>query len=252
MMFPAFPMTRDQIREVDPETPENAGRAFVPFSHGDVIKTVLDGFKKDNLKPLARRYALSGDKNELSVSMDFDPSIRIKDYLDDYHMSFGFVTSNNRNRSLTFYCGISAGSYDKVTEKHGMAFSVIHSKKHTSGTDLQLIVLDAVEAWYEQCKLVIEQVDEFKRSLLKQKTIDHLLMESCRGPRHHAFKWSKLGLVDEQHRTDVKEIKARTAWSLFVAFAKINRENIPFRQMDIAVRFRQLLTLTEADKTQKI
>lgn len=243
MMYPAVKTTRKQIKKVELAVPEQAGERWKGTQHEDLVAAIRSEANRLAL-PITKntRYALNEDQSEVTACFDIDLSAKYT--VNGYFFSLGVISGNNRRRAMTFFYGLGS-----VTETHGMCFGELKTRKHTTGTNIKDEVQGVFEEWMELIKYIKEAVDCMKANPLTTKQLDHILMETCRGAYKDRFKWSKLGLVDTLHRKHNVEIKKRSSWTLFEAFAKVVTECSANKQMDQLNKFRQLLPMADyADK----
>lgn len=225
-------VTFDQIYNLKMKKPPGVSSRWKGIRHITFLNMLLDEMKKQGLTVVAKRFALSKDKYDLTGSFD----VRVFGHIPpkDHIFSLGIITSNGRHVRNR----IAVGTTIRETES-GFVTGLITLGKRTQNYEPETAIEEAVSTYKERINKIQTAIANLEDTELTEKQVDRIIMRASRCTPHRARPaWEKLGVTLKDYNAG----EDKTAWGLMLAFSVVAKKSIVFRQIPQLIRFRQILT----------
>ena len=225
--------TENELQQVKLIRPENAGARWRGIRHGELLDHFHDQADDRGWKMSDMQCSLSEDKYDLVGA--FNLSIANLPVPEGRSLSMGFMTSNNRKKTLRLFVGARIQICN-----NGMATGeVVMNKKHTTGADWKTLMTASFDAYYHGAKHVESTVVELQQTELTPEKSESILMHAG---RDGIVGWPTIGKIDTEYRNPTyAEHSEKTGWGMMNAFTHIIKSVTPARQLIAMNEFRQLL-----------
>lgn len=231
----AYPVGREQLREMTIVQPKNAGRIWKGIQHGELVDAIANRLESNGIEVAGEQWYVAGQNRErMSGSM----SLRIPDLEAPAGMEFslGLHHGNDMAHALKFAVGLRVF----VCSNGVVAGDFIVKRRHTNHFDLERVVNNGLDRYLEEIKEVRNTVDRMKeRTYYTNHIPDEVLMDAG---RNGLMPWSRIGQVDEEYRHPTfAETADHSAWGLYNAFTYVVQKCPPGHQIDAMSKFRELV-----------
>lgn len=231
-------VTLEELANIDPVRPKNAGSRWRPIHHHDLALAVRDEVVGRGWDVVEEKYTTARDGADMAGALGIRP--KGGDGLallpPGMTLGLGFIHSNARRRALTLTVGSTV-----TCCTNGMCTGTLLLRRPHDGTvSLYDEVEQALDRYAEASHQITATVRGLQEAELSPAQASLALMEA--GHRK-LVGWAAIGRVHSEYRNPTfAEHGTGTSWALLNAFTYAARRNIhPVRQMETYNQFRELL-----------
>ena len=225
----------EQLREIEPVTPEGAGRRWQPIPHGELVDTIKDEVLTRGWRVREELFSTARDGADMAGALLIE-GVRGVPEVPGLTLALGFIHSNARRKALQLTVGASVACCT-----NGICTgTILLNRVHDRTVDLPTEVEAAVDRYVAGAKVIPAVVRELRERPITTAEASEVLMEAG---RRRLVGWAAIGRVDREYRRPTFAEHGRdTSWALLNAFTYAARPNIAAtRQMATYDEFRRLL-----------
>ena len=225
--------TMADLKNVKMERPQGAGKFWKGIQHTELLDTMQTAFDKRGWAYDEPKFTLQNDGARMAGA--FDLNIPELPAMDDQSYSLGFLTANDRSRSLR----MSVGTTVFVCNNGMLTGDIVMQKRHTLHVSLVDEVDAALTAYSEKAAEIPKFVESLKETAIGQEGADHLLMEAG---RNYVIGWKTLGEVSKEFQNPTFTDNAgESLWALYNAFTYNIKSAKADRQFLLMTLFKNML-----------
>lgn len=227
--------TIEDLRLIEPITPENAGRRWKAIQHGELVDTIKDEVLTRGWKIDKELYTTAREGVDMAGALLLNKVNGIPE-MPDMSLALGFINSNSARKALTLTVGASV-----TCCTNGLCTgSIILNRVHDHTVNLMDEVDSAINRYAAAAANIPAAVAALRERELSPEEACAVLMEAG---RRELVGWAAIGRVDKEYRNPTfGDHGKNTSWALYNAFTYAARKNInPINQMATYNTFRALL-----------
>ena len=231
-------ITLEDLRKINPVTPDAAGSRWKPIKHSDLIDCFIEKIIQKGWGIEKEFYTTTRNDADLTGAFVFVGTKEVKTP-PGAKLSLGFTNSNSRRKALTVYVGIA--------EKNGICTdSFILNRRHDHTFILEKEISTTLSNFAKKARLITEVIRRLRRYQIGRDQASEILLKAG---RRRLLGWAGIGRADKEFRKPAsKEFGLGTSWALLNAFVHIASNSLePCSQLEAYNAFRQLLPV----KTRK-
>lgn len=227
--------TIEELREIEPVTPKEAGRRWKAVQHGELADTIKDEVITRGWLIESELYSVAHDGADMAGALLLSRVGGVEE-VPGVTLALGFLNSNARRKALQLTVGASV-----TCCTNGMCTgNILLNRVHDHTVDLVEEIEDAVDRYAMAAVGIPDVVRGLRETELMPYQANYILMKVG---HQKLIGWTAIGRVDKEYRNPTfAEHGKYTSWALLNAFTYIARGHInPMKQMEAYATFRSLL-----------
>ena len=228
-------VTLDELREIEPVTPDNAGRRWKPIQHAELVDAIKDEVATRGWDVTGQMFATARDGADMAGALLLDRVTGVPN-IPGMRLGLGILHSNARRKALRITVGASI-----TCCTNGLCTgTILLNRVHDHTVDLPEELERAINEYTVAAQGIPNVVRGLRERTLERGEASEILLETG---RRGLVGWAAVGRVDAEYRHPrFAEHGTGTSWALLNAFTYAARQNIaPTRQLEVFDTFRAML-----------